>query len=119
MGNSTPDVLLGKVGLALKEAKEAQQRADDLEEDYRLKLEESRSSANALIGDAKATAAKKSAASLSRADKSIEKKLAEAGEALAASPAFRTLSEHERKIAFGAVVLHDIAKPERTGFSSM
>lgn len=35
-------------------------------------------------------------------------------DALAASPSFQALPERERHIAFGAVLLHDIAKPERT-----
>lgn len=35
-------------------------------------------------------------------------------EALAGSSVFQALSARERQIAFGAVVLHDVAKPERT-----
>ncbi|MBW0144709.1 ATPase [Sphingomicrobium clamense] len=86
---ATVDARDEKIAADLKEAEDARARADALEEDYRAALDASRAEANKLASEAKATAAKKTEASLKRADTSITKKLdaaaAELAEARAAA----------------------------------
>lgn len=86
---ATVDARDEKIAADLKEAEDARAHADTLEEDYRAALDASRAEANKLASDAKATAAKKTEASLKRADATITKKLdaaaAELAEARAAA----------------------------------
>ncbi|WP_265570319.1 ATPase [Sphingomicrobium nitratireducens] len=80
---ATVDARDAKIAADLKTAEEARARADSLEEDYRAALDKSRAEASRLAGEAKATAAKKTEASVKRADASIGKKLDAAAAELA------------------------------------
>jgi len=79
---ATVDARDAKIAADLKEAEEARAKADTLEEGYRGALDESRAEANRLASEAKAAAAKKTEASLKRADASVTKTLEEAAAAL-------------------------------------
>ncbi|MBB3764069.1 F0F1 ATP synthase subunit B family protein [Sphingomicrobium lutaoense] len=84
---STVEMRDSQIAADLKEAEAAQARADALEDGYREAMDRSRAEASRLTAEAKATAAKKTEASLKRAETSINKKLDEAAEALAAARA--------------------------------
>lgn len=83
----TVDLRDEKIAADLKEADAAQAAADKLEEDYRAGLDAARAEASKANAQAKATAQKKTEASLKRAEGTIDKKLAAAGEELAAQRA--------------------------------
>ena len=71
-----------KIAADLKEAQDAQDAADKLEEDYRASLDAARSEAAKANAEAKAEAAKNTAAKVKRADTNIDKKLAAAADEL-------------------------------------
>ena len=80
---STVEARDGQIAADLKQAEAAQAEADALEDGYREAMDASRAEANRLATDAKAAAAKKTEASLKKADTSISKTLDEAATSLA------------------------------------
>ncbi|MEN3971703.1 ATPase [Sphingomicrobium sp. XHP0235] len=78
----TVDMRDDKIAADLKEAQDAQDAADKLEEDYRASLDAARSEAAKANAEAKAEAAKNTAAKVKRADTNIDKKLAAAADEL-------------------------------------
>ncbi len=71
----------------LAAAQAAQDRAEQVEEDYRTLINDAKSDAAGKVGEAKAEAAKKNEAAIKRADTSIAKKADEADAALKAATA--------------------------------
>ncbi|WP_260482155.1 F0F1 ATP synthase subunit B family protein [Sphingomicrobium flavum] len=80
---STVEARDGQIAADLKQAEAAQAQADALEDGYREAMDASRAEASRLATDAKAAAAKKTEASLKKADTSISKTLDEAATSLA------------------------------------
>ena len=71
----------------LAAAQAAQDRAEQIEEDYRTMINEAKADASGKVAEAKAEAAKKNEAAVKRADTSIAKKADEADAALKAATA--------------------------------
>lgn len=69
----------------LAAAQAAQDRAEQIEEDYRVSINDAKSNAVSKVNEAKAEAAKKNEAAIKRADTSIAKKADEADAALKAA----------------------------------
>lgn len=85
----------------LAAAQSAQDRAEQIEEDYRTSINNAKSDAVSKVNEAKAQAAKKNEAAVKRADSSIAKKADEADSALKAATA-TALSEIESVAAEAA-----------------
>ncbi|MGE4429873.1 MAG: ATPase [Sphingobium sp.] len=91
---STVDSRNAKIADDLARAKAAFARADEIEEDYRARENESRAAAQDIVAKAKAKAARDSEKQVATADKKIATKIAEAEEAIRASSA-KALEEIE------------------------
>jgi len=91
---STVDSRNAKIADDLARAKAAFARADEIEEDYRVRENESRAAAQAIVAEAKAKAAKDSEKQVAAADKKVAARIAEAEEAIKASSA-KALAELE------------------------
>ncbi|OYW87014.1 MAG: ATPase [Sphingobium sp. 32-64-5] len=91
---STVDSRNAKIADDLARAKAAFARADEIEEDHRVRENESRAAAQAIVAEAKAKAARDSEKQVATADKKIAARIAEAEEAIRASSA-RALAEIE------------------------
>ncbi len=91
---STVDSRNAKIADDLARAKAAFARADEIEEDYRVRENESRAAAQAIVAEAKAKAAKESEKQVAAADKKVAARIAEAEEAIKASSS-KALAELE------------------------
>lgn len=84
---STVDARDAKIAEDLARAKAAFARADEIEEDHRVRENEARAAAQDIVAKAKAKAAKDAEKQLATADKKMAAKIAEAEEAIRASSA--------------------------------
>ncbi|TNE41981.1 MAG: ATPase [Sphingomonadales bacterium] len=84
---STVDARDAKIADDLARAKAAFARADEIEEDYRVRENEGRVAAQEIVAAAKAKAVKDSEKQVATADKKIAARIAEAEEAIRASSA--------------------------------
>lgn len=98
---STVDSRNAKIADDLARAKAAFARADEIEEDYRVRENESRAAAQAIVAEAKAKAGRDSERQVATADKKIAAKIADAEEAIRASSA-KALEEIEAVAAEAA-----------------
>ena len=91
---STVDARNDRIAADLKEAENARETADRLEEAYRERMEQGRAEAARLAAESKANSARETEAKLAKADKAIGKKV-EAAEARIAEVRAAALAELE------------------------